>query len=189
MSNQSDLRSVMDNTQSSAGLAESRPLFIALGILLILVGLIAIGAPLATTIVAKIFAGWLLLVSGIAHIIHAFFARAWKAFFEDLLVGLLYTAVGVWLAFFPLAGLIGLTVLLAATFVVDGVLKFQMGLRLRPSSGWLLMIVSGLIAVVAGILLVLGLPSTAVWAIGLLVGINILMSGIAFLGLGLSART
>jgi uncharacterized membrane protein HdeD (DUF308 family) len=157
--------------------------------LLIVLGLIAIGAPLATTIVVKIFAGWLLLASGIAHVIHAFTARMWKAFFEDFFLGCLHIAVGIWLAFFPLAGIIGLTVLLAGTFVVDGFIKFQMGLRLRPDSGWLLMIVSGVVAVAAGVLLILGLPSTATWAIGLLIGANILMSGIAFLGIGLTARS
>jgi uncharacterized membrane protein HdeD (DUF308 family) len=189
MSNQTDASVDPDGMVPSVGLAENRPAFIALGLLLILVGVIAIGAPLATTVVVKVFAGWLMLITGIGHIVHAFFTRQWKAFFEDLLVGCLYTAVGIWLAFFPLAGIIGLTILLASAFVVDGILKFQMGFRLRPASGWFWMVLSGFIAVAAGVLLVLGLPSTATWAIGMVVGLNILMSGVAFLGMALMARS
>mgnify|MGYP001814541945 FL=1 len=168
-------------------ITENRGIFIALGLVLIVVGIIAIGAPLATTIVAKVFLGWVLLMAGVSQVLHAFATRGWRGFLGELLLGALYIAVGVWLAFFPLAGIIGLTVLLAATFVADGLLKLQIGWRVRPESGWFWMIVSGLVAIVAGVLLVMGLPSTATWAIGLLAGVNILVSGIAFLSVALGS--
>lgn len=168
--------------------AENRGWFVALGVLLIVVGAVSIGAPFATTIVAKTFLGWLFLVTGISQAIHAFFAQGWRGFLGDLLIGVLYIAVGVWLAFFPLTGIIGLTVLLAMTFLIEGLLKFQIGLKIRPTSGWLSIIISGLIAIAAGILLFMGLPGTAPWAIGLLVGVNILMSGVAFLLLAFGAN-
>ena len=168
-------------------ITENRGIFIALGLVLIVVGIIAIGAPLATTIVAKVFLGWVLLMAGVSQVLHALATRGWRGFLGELLLGALYIAVGVWLAFFPLAGIIGLTVLLAATFVADGLLKLQIGWRVRPESGWFWMIVSGLVAIVAGVLLVMGLPSTATWAIGLLAGVNILVSGIAFLSVALGS--
>ena len=168
-------------------ITENRGIVIALGLVLIVVGIIAIGAPLATTIVAKVFLGWVLLMAGVSQVLHAFATRGWRGFLGELLLGALYIAVGVWLAFFPLAGIIGLTVLLAATFVADGLLKLQIGWRVRPESGWFWMIVSGLVAIVAGVLLVMGLPSTATWAIGLLAGVNILVSGIAFLSVALGS--
>ena len=168
-------------------ITENRGIFIALGLVLIVVGIIAIGAPLATTIVAKVFLGWVLLMAGVSQVLHAFATRGWRGFIGELLLGVLYIAVGVWLAFFPLAGIIGLTVLLAATFVADGFLKLQIGWRVRPESGWFWMIVSGLVAIVVGMLLVMGLPSTATWAIGLLAGVNILVSGIAFLSVALGS--
>ena len=171
----------------TAKITENRGIFIALGLVLIVVGIIAIGAPLATTIVAKVFLGWVLLMAGVSQVLHAFATRGWRGFLGELLLGALYIAVGVWLAFFPLAGIIGLTVLLAATFVADGLLKLQIGWRVRPESGWFWMIVSGIVAIVAGVLLVMGLPSTATWAIGLLAGVNILVSGIAFLSVALGS--
>ena len=171
----------------TAKITENRGIFIALGLVLIVVGIIAIGAPLATTIVAKAFLGWVLLMAGVSQVLHAFATRGWRGFLGELLLGALYIAVGVWLAFFPLAGIIGLTVLLAATFVADGLLKLQIGWRVRPESGWFWMMVSGLVAIGAGVLLVMGLPSTATWAIGLLAGVNILVSGIAFLSVALGS--
>jgi uncharacterized membrane protein HdeD (DUF308 family) len=171
----------------TAQITENRGIFIALGLVLIVVGIIAIGAPHAMTIVAKVFLGWVLLMAGVSQVLHAFATRGWRGFLGELLVGALYIAVGVWLAFFPLAGIISLTVLLAATFVADGLLKLQIGWRVRPESGWFWMIVSGIVAIVAGVLLVMGLPSTATWAIGLLAGVNILVSGIAFLSVALGS--
>jgi len=171
-----------------AAVENNRGWFIAFGVLLIVLGIISIGAPFATTVVVKVFLGWLFLIAGISQIVHAFFAQGWKGFFGDLIIGLLYAFVGGWLAFFPLTGIVGLTVLLAIMFIVEGIFKFIIGIQVRPIGGWIWMIISGVIAVAAGILIFSGLPSSATWAIGLLVGINILMSGIAFLMLALSAK-
>ena len=171
-----------------AAVVENRVWYIVLGAILIVLGAISIGAPFATTIAAKVFLGWLFLIAGISQIIHAFIARGWRGFLGHLLVGVLYVVVGAWLAFFPLTGIIGLTVLLAATFVIEGIFKFIMAVQIRPMKGWLWMIISGIIAVAVGILIIFELPSSATWAIGLLVGLNILMSGVAFVLLALSAK-
>ena len=170
----------------SAAVDENRGWFIALGILLVLLGVVAIGAPYIMTVATKFFIGWLFLIAGVGQVAHAFLAQGWKAFLADLLIGLLYALIGGWLAFFPDTGVIGLTILLAATFVVDGIFKFAMGLQVRPTDGWFWLIFSGVIAILAGLLIFLGLPSTATWAIGLIVGINLLMSGIAFLMVALA---
>ena len=170
-----------------AAIVENRFWFITLGILLVLLGIAAIGFPFVTTIAAKIVVGWLFLIGGIAEIIHAFSSKNWKGFLANLLIGLLYVVVGGWLAFFPLAGIIGLTLLLAISFVIEGVLKFGMGVQIRPTDGWGWIVFSGIVAIVVGVLLITGLPSTAVWAIGLLVGVNLLMSGVSFLMVAIAA--
>ena len=178
--NPNDL-SALEIQAISAAVAENRGWFIALGILLVILGVVAIAAPQVMTVATKIFIGWLFLIAGIGQVIHAFMAQDWKAFLINLLIGVLYAIIGVWLAFFPITGIIALTILLAATFVVDGIFKFVMGLQLRPADGWVWLLFSGTIAILAGLLIFLGLPSTAGWAIGLIVGINLLMSGIAFI--------
>jgi uncharacterized membrane protein HdeD (DUF308 family) len=166
--------------EMASAVARNRSWFIAFGALLIVLGALAIVFPFATTIAAKIFLGWLLLIGGVGEVLHAFSSRDWKGFLANLLIGLLYIAVGGWLALFPLAGIITLTLLLAFFFILEGVLKLVMGFQLRPTGGWGWIVFSGAVAVLVGILLVAELPGTATWAIGLLVGVNLLMSGIAF---------
>ena len=120
--------------------------------------------------------------------VHAFSTRSWSEFLLDLLVGLLYALVGAWLAFFPLTGILTLTVLLAITFVLQGGAQIGMSFRMRPHSGWFWMLLAGIIAILAGAMIVAGLPSTATWAVGILVGVNLLTSGWAYLILALGAK-
>jgi uncharacterized membrane protein HdeD (DUF308 family) len=171
-----------------AAVAENRTWFTILGILLIVLGAIAIAFPFVTTIAAKIFLGWLFLIGGIVQIIHAFSTQRWSEFLLNLLIGVLYLLAGAWLAFFPLAGIFTLTVLLAAMFIVQGALEFGMAFRMRPQQGWVWMLVAGIVAVLAGLLILAELPSSAVWAIGLLVGINMIVAGCAYLFLPMAAE-
>jgi uncharacterized membrane protein HdeD (DUF308 family) len=164
-----------------AAVSENRTWFIILGVLLIILGVAAISFPLLTTIAAKIFLGWLFLIGGIVQIVHAFSTRRWSEFFLDLLVGVLYLIAGGWLAFFPLTGIVTLTVLLAAMFIAQGVLEVGMAFRIRPHAGWVWMLIAGIAALAVGVLIIAHLPSSAAWAIGLLVGIALIMSGWAYL--------
>jgi uncharacterized membrane protein HdeD (DUF308 family) len=170
-----------------AAVAENRTWFLILGILLIVLGVIAVAFPLLTTIAAKIFLGWLFLIGGIVQIFHAFSTRGWSAFFFDLLIGVLYLVAGAWLAFFPLTGIFTLTILLAFMFIVQGALEAGMAFHMRPHQGWGWMLVAGIVAAAAGVLILANLPSSALWAIGLLVGINLMMSGWAHVFLALAA--
>jgi uncharacterized membrane protein HdeD (DUF308 family) len=170
-----------------AAISENRTWFITLGILLIILGVAAIAFPLLTTIAAKIALGWLFLIGGVVQIAHAFSTRQWSEFFFDLLVGLLYLIAGGWLALFPLTGIVTLTVLLAALFIAQGVLEGLMAFRMRPAAGWLWMLIAAIAAFAVGVLIIAHLPSSAAWAIGLLVGIKLIMSGWAYLFLTMAA--
>ena len=164
-----------------AAIAENRTWFIILGVLLIILGIAAISFPLLTTIAAKIFLGWLLLIGGIVQIVHAFSTRRWSEFLLEVLVGVLYLIAGGWLAFFPLTGIVTLTVLLAAIFIAQGLLEAGMAFRMRPHAGWVWMLIASIAALAVGVLILIHLPSSAAWAIGLLVGIKLIMSGWAYL--------
>lgn len=191
MAKQSTRSSSEAASRMQAAVSEHRTWFFLLGILLIALGVIAIAFPFLTTIAAKIVLGWLFLVGGIIQIVHAFSTRQWSEFFLDLLIGALYVIAGGWLAFFPLTGIFTLTVLLALMFMTQGVLEAGMAFRMRPHEGWIWMLVAGIIALAAGVLILAKLPSSAVWAIGLLVGVNLMASGWAhvFLALAAAKRT
>jgi uncharacterized membrane protein HdeD (DUF308 family) len=162
--------------------------FLALGILLVLAGAAAIAFPFLSTVAAKIAIGWIFLVAGVVEVIHAFYVKRWAGFFWNLLIGLLYIVAGGWLAFFPLTGILTLTIVIAALFIAEGIIELVMGFRMRPHEGWGWVVFSGLVAVAAGLLIALSLPASAVWALGLLAGVNLLFSGWSFIALSLSGK-
>lgn len=184
MTHSTPLDTALDSTQP---IVEHRGWFIVLGIALIVLGIVAVAFPFMTTIAAKAFLGWLFLIGGIVQVFHAFSTQRWSAFFFNLLVGALYVFAGVWLAFFPLAGIVTLTVFLAVMFIAQGALQAIMSLRLRPLDGWGWMLTAGVVSLAVGVLILAQLPASAVWAIGLLVGINMISSGWAYLFLALDA--
>ena len=125
---------------------------------------------------------------GVLIVVHAFSIRRWQGFLLGLLIGALYVVAGGWLAFTPFAGVIALTVLLAALFLAEGVLEVIMAVRVRPHEGWGWLLLSGLVAIAVGVLIAAELPASAAWAIGLLTGINLLSSGVSFVALALAGR-
>jgi uncharacterized membrane protein HdeD (DUF308 family) len=120
----------------TAIVAEHRGWFTFLGIVLIVIGVVAIAFPLMTTIAAKIFLGWLFIIGGGVQVVHAFSTKTWSEFLFNLIIGALYIVIGAWLAFLPFSGIITLTVLLAVLFIIEGVMEIGMGYRLRPKGGW-----------------------------------------------------
>lgn len=169
-------------------IAEKWGWFLALGIVLIVAGLVAIAFPLFSTIAAKIMLGWLFLIGGAMMILHAFQAPGWQGFLWELLIGILYAVAGGYLAFFPLTGLLTLAILLAVLFIIEGIFEVIMALRVRPHEGWGFLLLSGLAALAVGVMIYMDLPGSAVWALGLLVGINLIFSGWSYVFLALAGR-
>lgn len=189
------MASPMTISDLDARIAETKQLvtdkwgwFLALGIVLILAGLAAIAFPFLSGIAAKVVLGWLFLIGGVMMIVHAFQAPGWGGFLWEVLIGLLYVAVGGYLAFFPIAGLLTLTIVIAALFIAEGVFESIMAFRVRPHEGWVWLLLSGIAALAVGIIIAMGLPESAVWALGLLVGINLLFSGWSYVFLALAGR-
>ena len=189
------MASPMTMSDLDARIAETKQLvtdkwgwFLALGIVLILAGLAAIAFPFLSGIAAKVVLGWLFLIGGVMMIVHAFQAPGWGGFLWEVLIGLLYVAVGGYLAFFPIAGLLTLTIVIAALFIAEGIFESIMAFRVRPHEGWVWLLLSGIAALAVGIIIAMGLPESAVWALGLLVGINLLFSGWSYVFLALAGR-
>ena len=161
---------------------------IALSVLMILAGLVAIASPVAAGIAVNILVAWLLVISGAAHLIFAWHTRTTRGFLWELLVGLLYLFTGIYLLMHPVAGLATLTIALAIYLVMEAILEFAMGFMLRPlpGTGWLLF--DGLITLILAAMIARSWPSSSEWAIGTLVGISMLFSGTSRLAISLAAK-
>jgi uncharacterized membrane protein HdeD (DUF308 family) len=165
-------------------------LFLAEGVLLLVLGVAAIVLPLVATIAVAFIIGWLLLMSGIIGLIATFRMRQAPGFWWSLVSALLAIAAGVVLLRWPLSGALSLTVILTIFFVIEGVASIFYALEhKRELSGrWGMMLASGVLDLVLASIIFLGLPGTAAWAIGLLLGINLVFGGSAIISMALVAR-
>ncbi len=149
---------------------------LGLGIFLILLGTLAIAAAVATTLVSVLFLGLLMVAGGFAKLIYSFWTKDWSGFFLALLMGLLYVVVGALFIFKPLQSAAALTLLIGALFVVSGLFKIIAPLFMRfPHWGWT--IFSGVISLILGCLVLSEWPVSALWLIGLFVGIDLMIYG------------
>ena len=131
----------------------NRGWFIFLSILLIVAGAAAVAFPILSTFAVEFWAAIAFAVAGVAQTIHAFAARSWGGFLWDLLVGLLYLAAGVVLWLNPIAGVVTLTVFLAAVLVVDGVFRSVLAFQIRPRVGWFWLLFGGIVGIVLGVMI------------------------------------
>lgn len=187
--NPSDITSI--ERAVSKSLHKHWVLYLIEGIILVILGGIAIVIPPLATIAVTIVLGWLFLVSGVVGLFTTFWMRAAPGFWWSLVSAVLGIVVGFWLLAVPVSGAISLTIVLIAFFIIEGAASIMFALdHKRDLSGrWGWMLASGIVDLVLGAILLAGLPSTAIWAIGLLVGINMVFGGAALIAMALHART
>jgi uncharacterized membrane protein HdeD (DUF308 family) len=165
-------------------------LFLFEGIVLLILGTLAVLAPVIASVAAAVFFGWLLLISGIVGLFTTFRARRAPGFWWALLSALLGIIAGGLLLVWPLQGTLSLTAVLIAFLFIEGVVSIMYALEHRSalSGRWGWVLASGILDVALGLFLFLGLPGTALWALGLLIGINMLFGGWSLIFMALHAR-
>jgi uncharacterized membrane protein HdeD (DUF308 family) len=165
-------------------------LFLVEGLILVVLGLAAIVVPAIATLAVAIFLGWLFLIAGIVGLVTTFMMRNAPGFWWSLLSALVSIAAGVVLVGWPVSGAVSLTLVLILFFILEGVatIMFAIDHRRQLSGRWGFMLASGIIDLLLAAIILAGLPETAAWAIGLLVGINLIFGGSAMLAMALYAR-
>ncbi len=163
---------------------------IFLGILVILSGILAIGAPLVAGISVTIFVGAMIMVAGISQLVHAFSLKFKQGLIVKIILSVLAIIAGLFLLIRPLQGLLGLTIFIGIYFIADGIGWITMAFRNRPEKGWGWHLFSGIISVLLGIMILNQWPLSGVWAIGVLFGIRMLNAGfgMAFFGSAIRSR-
>lgn len=172
---------IHDARSTPSTLQRGRRMTVALGVVLVVAGLGAIVFPLASSLAVALTVGVVLCAAGAIQMVWAFGHQRGTTIALNLVVALLWLAAGAYLLWRPLEGVFALTILTAACFFTEGVLKAVMALRLRPATGWGWLLFNAAIAALLGAMLFWQLPSSALWALGVLVGINILVSGFTLL--------
>ena len=165
-------------------------LFLVEGTVLVVVGLLAIFLPLIASLAATVLFGSILLIAGVMGLIATMAARHAPGFTWSLISAVLAIVTGALLLASPVGGAVSLTVVLIAFLFIEGAASIMYAVihRSRESAGWGWMFASGLIDVVLAALLFAGLPGTALWALGVLIGINMVFGGWSLIAMSLSAR-
>lgn len=166
------------STQSTTNIfKQAAGVSIGWAVVMIVLGLLAAFLPYATGIGISIVVGWLIVLSGIVYVASAFAARGAGSFVWRLLIGAIYTCGGLYLVFHPGLALESLTLAMAVIFFFEGVLEIVVFFQFRtlPSSGWILF--DGLVTLFLAYLIWRPWPNSSVWAIGTILGVNLIMSG------------
>ena len=158
------------------------------GVLLIVFGMVAVGMPLLAAVAVSALVAWLIVLAGIVHLMLAFRVHSAGSVIWKLLVGLAYLCFGAYLLMHPLVGVATLTLLLASLFLIEGILNIVLYVQMRPIHGSSWLLVDGIVTLLLGLLIYMQWPSSSAWAIGTLVGISMIFSGVARVMMSLAVR-
>src|SRR5436305_409651 len=174
----------------STAVREHWKAFLIEGILLVILGLAAMILPPLASLAVTILLGWMFLISGIAGLALTFWARRMPGFWWSLLSAVLAVVAGIILLAQPVQGTLTLTIVVGAYFLAEGVATVLYALEHRKelSERWGWLLTAGLMDILIAAVIVAGLPGSALWALGLLVGINMLFGGASLIGMALAAR-
>ncbi|MBR1170494.1 MULTISPECIES: HdeD family acid-resistance protein [Bradyrhizobium] len=164
--------------------------FLFEGILLAVLGIAALVLPPLASLATAIFLGWMFLIGGIGGLIATYWARSTPGFWWSLISAALAVLTGMLLLARPMQAVLTLTIVLGAYFLAEGVATIMYALEHRRelSGRWSWLLISGLVDIAISFMVITGLPSSAEWAIGVLVGINLLFGGATLIGMALAAR-
>ena len=175
--------------QTPSGIVRQASTFSILwGVALIILGMVAVGSPFLAAIAVNAFIAWLLVLAGVVHLTVAFHTREAGSLIWRMLVGLAYLFFGVYLIMHPALGVASLTLVLASLFLVEGILNIALFFRARSIQGSAWLLIDGIITLLLGLMIYMQWPSSSAWAIGTLVGVSMIISGVTRVMLSLAVR-
>jgi uncharacterized membrane protein HdeD (DUF308 family) len=169
------------------GVRENRIWFYGLGIVFVLLGVLAMSLPFAASMVTAVVLGSLMVIGGLFQFIHAIQNRRWGGSFWAIVGALLHVIAGTLIILYPVTGTLALTLILGVFFVANGILKMIRAVQHRKTRAWGWLLFDGLVTLALGALIAARWPATAAWALGLLVGIDLLISGWSMILIGFTA--
>jgi uncharacterized membrane protein HdeD (DUF308 family) len=182
----------MDNSNNElmipAGLKRHWGWLLALGILFIILGTLALGMLAIVTLASILVIGAIVLIAGIVQLIDAFKCRGWKAITWHVLIALLYIWAGILIIYDPILASTIITALLAWLLIAIGFIRFMMAFTLKKTKGWYWLILAGIASIIMGVIILSSWPISGLWVIGLLIAIEILISGWSYVFLAVALR-
>jgi uncharacterized membrane protein HdeD (DUF308 family) len=158
------------------------------GVLLVVFGVMAVGSPFLAAVAVNVVVAWLIVLAGIVHLMLAFRAHGAGSMIWKVLVGIAYLCFGGYVLLHPVLGVATLTLLLASLFLIEGVLNIVLYVKTRPAHGSSWLLLDGIVTLLLGLMIYLQWPSSSAWAIGTLVGVSLIFSGVARVMMSMAVR-
>jgi uncharacterized membrane protein HdeD (DUF308 family) len=188
------MTSFLDSLQRSPASSDLAPLraksgwIVALGIIYVIVGFIALGSVVTATAASVLVVGAMMIVAGVVEIINAFQIKSWGKFLVWALLGLLYIVAGFVAFENPLLAAVVLTLILGASLVASGLVRIFLAFSMKRETPWIWVALSGVITLLLGLIILARWPVNSVYILGLFLGIDLIMAGAAWIGLGFGLR-
>src|SRR3954469_16489491 len=151
-----------------------------LGAVMIAAGFLVLGDGVLVTVISTMFIGWVAIITGAFEIIHAFWTKGWGGFFWQVLLGILYIALGAVVVSHPVASALILTYVVGLLLLISGFVRVILGFGHLRDAGWI-MLLSGVFGILAGLVILTGFPMTGLWVLGFLLGVDLISHGIGWL--------
>ena len=171
----------------SEAIAENRAWFMVLGIIFVLAGTAALVFPFVSSVTVEVMVGISMLVAGVAALIHAFGSGNWSHFFLQIIAGAIFAIAGAALLTHPVEGTVALTLFAGFAFVIEGIVRSGIAIQLKPEPGWGWMLFGSIVGILLGFVLIVQSPIAGLWALGVLAGMNLLVTGWTFVMLAMVA--
>ncbi len=181
-------RPMPTNIEAIGALRANWVWFVALGALLALAGVVALGSLVAATLVTVTVVGLMLIVGGAIEILHGLRAQAWGRFVWGMLSGALYILCGIFAIVDPLLASAAITLLVGLALIVGGAVRIVLGIELRHTESWVWVVLGGLVTLLCGVLIASRWPFSSLWVIGALLGVNLIIHGATWIQFGLMLR-
>jgi uncharacterized membrane protein HdeD (DUF308 family) len=161
---------------------------IALGVVYLIAGIIALGSVVFATVVTVFVVGVMMLIAGAAEVINAFQIKTWGKFLLWLLLGVLYIVAGFLTFENPLLAAAVLTLLLGFSLIASGIMRIVLGFSMRQGTPWSWVVLSGVVTLLLGLIIVVHWPVSALWVLGVLLGVDLIVAGISWIGIGFGLK-
>ena len=188
------MTSTSDTVKSPQAGSDTAPLrakwgwIVALGVIYLIAGFIALGSVAMATVVSVLVVGVMMIVAGVAEVIGAFQIKSWGKFLLWALLGVLYIIAGFATFQNPLLAAVLLTLVLGASLVVSGITRVILAFSMKRETPWIWVALSGVITLLLGVLILLRWPVSSLYILGLFLGVDLIMAGAGWIGLGLGLR-
>lgn len=161
---------------------------LALGILFLLLGAIGVGMSMALTVVGVLYFGVLLLIGGGVQLWQSLKCKGWQSMTWHVVISLVYLVAGALVVYDPVGAAIGLTLVIAIALLVTGTTRLAMAFQLKPARAWVWTLLSGIMSIVLGGIILVQWPATGLWVIGLVIAIELIVSGWSYIFVALAAK-